>query len=62
MVNFDAKIMGPNGGLPIAYNGGTNTFTLMCHSIAHNADGSVTAAPVQLKESGGPMNVVAMRF
>lgn len=43
LVNFDANVVGLNGGTPIAYNHSTNTCTLMCHSAAHNADGSVTA-------------------
>jgi predicted CXXCH cytochrome family protein len=46
LVNFDANIVGENGGAPIAYNRGTNSCTLMCHGVAHNA-GSVgnVAAP-----------------
>ncbi|MFI5118524.1 MAG: hypothetical protein ACHP8B_17685, partial [Terriglobales bacterium] len=42
LVNFDANVVGENGGAPIAYNRGTNTCTLMCHAAAHNADGSVS--------------------
>jgi len=50
LVNFDANVVGQNNGAPIAYNRGTNTCTLMCHSVAHNPDGTVTtAAPVKLK-------------
>jgi predicted CXXCH cytochrome family protein len=44
MVNFDANVVGQNSGAPISYNRNTNTCTLMCHSVAHNADGSVAAA------------------
>jgi predicted CXXCH cytochrome family protein len=44
LVNFDANVVGSNGALPIAYNHSTNTCTLMCHSAAHNADGTVTTA------------------
>ncbi len=44
LVNFDANVVGQNGGAPIAYNRSTNTCTLMCHSVAHNANGTVTAA------------------
>jgi len=47
MVNFDANVVGQNGGAPIAYNRSTNTCTLMCHSVAHNANGTVTAASVK---------------
>jgi predicted CXXCH cytochrome family protein len=43
MVNFDANVVGQNGAAPIAYNRSTNTCTLMCHSVAHNANGSVAA-------------------
>ncbi len=44
LVNFDVNVVGENGGAPIGYNHGSNTCTLMCHGIAHNADGSVGAA------------------
>ena len=43
MVNFDANVVAQNGAAPIAYNHGTNTCTLTCHSTAHNADGTVTS-------------------
>lgn len=41
LVNFDANVVGGNNGAPIAYNRSSNTCTLMCHAVAHNADGSV---------------------
>ncbi len=44
MVNFDGNVVGQNNGLPIAYNRGAGTCTLTCHQVAHNPDGSVTAA------------------
>ena len=44
LVNFDANVVGQNNGAPIAYNRGTNTCTLTCHQVAHNADGSVGGA------------------
>ena len=44
MVNFDANVVGENNGAPIAYNRGGNTCTLTCHTIAHNADGTITVA------------------
>ncbi len=44
LVNFDANVVGENNGAPIAYNRGSNSCTLMCHAVAHNADGSVGAA------------------
>ncbi len=43
LVNFDVNVVAPNGGLPISYNRATNTCTLTCHQVAHNADGSVAA-------------------
>ena len=43
MVNFDANVVGQNGGAPIAYNGGTKSCTLTCHNAVHNADGTVSA-------------------
>jgi hypothetical protein len=44
LVNFDINVVAPNGGLPIAYNQGSQTCTLTCHNMAHNPDGSVAAA------------------
>ncbi len=44
LVNFDANVVGPNGAAPIAYNRNTDTCTLMCHSVAHNGDGTVAAS------------------
>jgi hypothetical protein len=43
LVNFDANVVAPNGALPISYNRGANTCILVCHQIAHNADGTVSA-------------------
>jgi predicted CXXCH cytochrome family protein len=51
LVNFDANVVGQNGAAPIAYNRSTNSCTLMCHSVAHNADGTV-AASAALKHAG----------
>ena len=47
-MNFDANVVAPNGGNPITYiqNGPTATCVLVCHSKAHNPDGSVTTATV----------------
>ena len=52
LVNFDANVVGANGAAPIAYNHGNNTCTLMCHSAAHNADGSVTSFAPSVKPKG----------
>ena len=43
LVNFDANVVGENNGALIAYSRSSNTCTLMCHGVAHNADGSVGA-------------------
>jgi predicted CXXCH cytochrome family protein len=44
MVNFDLNIVAPNTGLPISYNRAANTCVLVCHGVAHNANGSVSSA------------------
>ena len=44
LVNFDANVVAQNGSTPIGYNRGTNTCTLMCHNVAHNANGSVSSS------------------
>ena len=52
LVNFDVKVVGSNGGLPIAYNRGTGNCTLTCHQVVHNANGTVTgsiAGPSKIK-------------
>lgn len=45
LVNFDAKVVAPNGATPISYNHSTNTCTLKCHGYYHNSDGSVSSVP-----------------
>ena len=35
LVNFDAKVVAPNGTQPISYNRSTGTCTLVCHGQAH---------------------------
>ena len=44
LVNFDVNVVAPNGALPVSYNRATNSCTLICHKVAHNPDGSVSAA------------------
>lgn len=46
LVNFDVKVVAPNGAAPISYNRGTNTCTLTCHARQHNSDGTVVPAAV----------------
>jgi predicted CXXCH cytochrome family protein len=35
LVNFDAKVVAPNGGAPISYNHATNSCSLVCHNHPH---------------------------
>jgi Doubled CXXCH motif (Paired_CXXCH_1) len=43
LVNFDANVVGQNNSAPISYNRSSNTCTLTCHQVAHNADGSISS-------------------
>jgi predicted CXXCH cytochrome family protein len=43
MVDFDTKVVGSNSGQNISYNQGANTCVLVCHSVAHDAQGHVKA-------------------
>jgi predicted CXXCH cytochrome family protein len=42
LVNFDTKVVAPNGGTPISYNRATNSCGLVCHNYSH-----------QLRTAGG---------
>ncbi len=44
MVNFDMKVVAPNGAIQVSYNRSSNTCTLTCHQVAHYPDGSVKSA------------------
>jgi len=44
LVNFDSNVVGQNNGAPISYNRSSNTCTLTCHQVAHNADGTISSA------------------
>jgi predicted CXXCH cytochrome family protein len=35
LVNFDAKVVAPNGGAPISYSRATNSCSLVCHNHSH---------------------------
>jgi predicted CXXCH cytochrome family protein len=48
LINFDVNVVGSNGGLPISYNRSANTCVLVCHQVAHNANGTVTQATPRL--------------
>jgi predicted CXXCH cytochrome family protein len=41
LINFDLKVVSPNGGIPVSYNRGTNSCSLVCHDVAHYANGTV---------------------
>jgi hypothetical protein len=43
LVNFDLNVVASNGGYPISYNRAANTCVMVCHQVAHNPDGTVTA-------------------
>jgi predicted CXXCH cytochrome family protein len=47
LVNFDVNVVAANSGLPISYNRTANTCVLVCHQVAHNADGSVTQSSIR---------------
>jgi predicted CXXCH cytochrome family protein len=47
LINFDVNVVAANGGLPISYNRTANTCVLVCHQVAHNADGSVTQSSIR---------------
>ena len=44
LLNFDMNVVGQNAGQPVSYNRAVNTCVLVCHSVAHNADGTVGPA------------------
>jgi predicted CXXCH cytochrome family protein len=41
MINFDLKVVGPNGATPVSYNRGTSTCALVCHGTVHSPNGTV---------------------
>jgi nitrate/TMAO reductase-like tetraheme cytochrome c subunit len=43
LVNFDTNVVAPNNGV-LAFSHSTNTCTLVCHQVTHNADGTVSSA------------------
>ncbi|MGC2621019.1 MAG: cytochrome c3 family protein [Acidobacteriaceae bacterium] len=52
LVNFDVNVVAPNGGLPISYSRASNTCALVCHGVAHNANGTVTTAIARPRTTG----------
>jgi len=43
LVNFDVNVVAQNGASPISYHRATDTCVMVCHQVAHNANGSVAA-------------------
>jgi predicted CXXCH cytochrome family protein len=41
MINFDLKVVEPNGATPVSYNRGTGTCALVCHGTVHYPNGMV---------------------
>lgn len=41
MVDFDANVVGSNGGLPISYDPASNTCVLKCHNTFHDPGGRI---------------------
>jgi len=41
LINFDLKVVGANGGVPITYNRGANSCALVCHEVAHYPNGTI---------------------
>jgi hypothetical protein len=44
LINFDVNVVASNGGLPISYNRAANSCVLVCHQVAHNANGTISQA------------------
>jgi len=41
LVNFDVKVVGQNGAMPVSYNRTANSCALVCHGTAHYPNGTV---------------------
>jgi predicted CXXCH cytochrome family protein len=44
LVNFDIRVVAPNGALPISYNRASNSCSLVCHNHAHQLRTAARAA------------------
>ena len=42
LVNFDIKVVAPNGALPISYNRASNSCNLVCHNYSHQLRSAAT--------------------
>ena len=65
LVNFDTNVVAPNnlsagGPLGFSYNASNNTCVLVCHTVSHNYDGTVTqlSANPQIKKGKNGVHVV----
>lgn len=52
LVDFDLNVVAPNAGTPISYNGNTATCALVCHGVAHNANGTVSSGSIATPHRG----------
>jgi len=50
LINFDLKVVAPNGGMPVSYNRGANSCALVCHGTVHYPNGTVQ--PLALHGTG----------
>jgi predicted CXXCH cytochrome family protein len=41
LINFDLKVVAPNGSTPVSYNHGANSCALVCHDTVHYPNGTV---------------------
>jgi hypothetical protein len=53
LVNFDLNVVASNNGAQIRYIRGSNSCSLVCHSVAHNANGSVSKSNSAAKPGTG---------
>ncbi len=50
LINFDLKVVAPNGSMPVSYNRTANTCALVCHETVHYPNGTVQ--PLLVKGPG----------
>ena len=49
LVNFDIKVVAPNGAVPVSYNRVTNSCSLVCHGHAHQLRSAGSAAKLGIR-------------
>jgi len=64
MVDFDMNVVGPNGGLPVSYDRGSNSCVLMCHNTAHDPGGGIrrVTGPPHPGGNGDPTKRIGPRL